>query len=375
MSDTNNNNPTHGTPRNPHNSNFYCGGSSGGSGYAVGAGLVPIALGADGGGSIRIPASFCGVWGLKPSHGRVSGAPTVDLAVSVDVYGPMAASIDDLELAYRVMATPAPADEDPVSAQFPPPLTQQQQQQPSGARPDAPPKVIGIVRDWVERAEPAVRAIFDAAIEYYQTQQSYRVVDIAIPYLPEGQRAHTLTILAEIASGVPPDQIRRLAAPNKVLVSLGMYQIHAQDLIAAQRLRNLLMSHLAYLFKTHPGLIIATPTSPLPGWKIDRQVDLVHGLSDGKTSIRNMEFAWLANFVGCPAITCPAGYVPDETRVPVGIMGMGEWGSEQQLFGFARDGAPRLQPGLRVPDGPLSSWMDVIAEASGKTAGSAGVCT
>ena len=106
--DTTNNNPTKGTPLNPYNSNYYTGGSSGGSAYAVSAGLVPLALGADGGGSIRIPSAYCGIYGLKPSHGRISGSPTVGLAPSTGVFGPMACSMADLELSYRIMATPDP---------------------------------------------------------------------------------------------------------------------------------------------------------------------------------------------------------------------------------------------------------------------------
>ena len=72
--DVTNNNPVHGTPPNPYNASYYTGGSSGGSAYAVAAGLVPIALGNDAGGSIRIPAAYCGAWGLKTTHGRVSGS-------------------------------------------------------------------------------------------------------------------------------------------------------------------------------------------------------------------------------------------------------------------------------------------------------------
>jgi amidase len=374
--DTTNNNPNYGTPRNPHNQGYYCGGSSGGSGYAVGAGLVPIALGADGGGSIRIPSSFCGIWGLKPTHNRVSGFPTASLAPTVGVYGPMAASIDDLALAYRLMAAAPPATEDPVSATFPDPMSSISS---TAQRPRS--KTIGIVSSWIDRAEPPVRAVFDAALEFYR-KQGYTVVDIVIPYLPEGQRAHVLTIMAEIASGLKPAQISALTAPNKVLVSMGMWQITAQDLIAAQRLRNLLMSHLAHLFRQHPGLLILTPTSPIPGWRIESETDLARGVSDGKASVRNMEYVWLANFSGCPAISCPAGYSSGDKggRVPVGLMAMGEWGTEEDLIAFARDGEaildlPGNQPsksdrpdgastGLRVPDGDGCLWEDVIAKAT-----------
>ncbi|KAJ5288219.1 hypothetical protein N7478_003905 [Penicillium angulare] len=359
-----------GTSWNPHNKEYYCGGSSGGSGYAVGAGIVPIALGADGGGSIRIPSSFCGIWGLKTTHGRVSGAPSLSLAPTVGVLGPMASSIDDLAIAYRVMAAPAPESQDPTSSLFsqpvPPPADRKRT------------KTIGIMSDWIDRAEPAVREVFDRALAYYR-ENGYNVVDITIPYLPEGQRAHALTILADIASGVDANQIRELTAPNKVLVSMGMYQITAQDLLASQRLRNLLMTHLAYLFQKHPGLLILSPSTPLPGWHISGgESDLARGVSDGGRSVRNMEYVWLANFTGCPSINCPAGYDP-ATGVPIGIMAMSDWGTEEELIDFARDGEPILdlpanQPpgatesdvlseGLRAPSSEGTVWEDVIARA------------
>jgi Asp-tRNA(Asn)/Glu-tRNA(Gln) amidotransferase A subunit family amidase len=374
--DTTNNNPNFGTPKNPHNPNYYCGGSSGGSGYAVGAGLVPIALGADGGGSIRIPSSFCGVWGLKPSHSRVSGFPTVGLASTVGVLGPIAASIDDLALAYRIMATPAPPSEDAKSGAFPNPLSELNSH-PAHSRPRN--KTIGIMREWIDRAEPAVRAVFDRALDFYG-KHNYTIIDISIPYIPEGARAHVLTIMAEIASGLSPSQIKHLTAPNKVLVSMGMYQISGQDFLAAQRLRSLLMSHLGFLFQKHPGLLIFTPTSPIPGWKIaGGDADLARGVSDGKSSVRNMEYVWLANFTGCPAISCPAGYAEDNGhRVPIGVMAMSEWGSEEDLIAFARHGEGILDlpgnkgslpesgeqtVGLTIPRGPESVWEDVITNA------------
>lgn len=338
---------------------------------------MPIALGADGGGSIRIPSSFCGVWGLKPSHNRVSAAPTMSLAESVGVYGPIAASVDDLALAYRIMAAPAPADQDQASASFPDPLASI-----SSSSPRPKNKTIGIFSDWIDRAEPSVRAVFDAALAHYRSQ-GYQTVDITIPYLPEGQRAHVLTIMSMIASGVSPSDISKLTAPNKVLVSMGMWQIEAQDFLAAQRLRNLLMTHLAHLFQKHPGLLIFTPTTPIPGWCIETDVELSRGLSDGKTSVRNMEYVWLANFTGCPAISCPAGYTQDRGRVPIGVMAMGEWGSEEDLIAFARDGEGILDSeenrlatgdgnlqapvGLGIPSGEGSAWEDVIESAGNRS--------
>ena len=360
--DTNNNNPNYGTPKNPWNPNFYCGGSSGGSGYTLAAGLVPIALGTDGGGSIRIPSSYCSMWGLKPTHNRVSAAPTPSTCASVGVVGPMASNLDDMVLAYRVMAAPPPPStkeySTSVSSLFSDPKTITTT---TVHRPKT--KKIGIFGDWIDRAEPAVRAVFDKALDYYRKEKSYEVIDISIPYLPEGQKAHVLTIMAEIAAAVPSAEIGKLLAPNKILVSMGMYQAKASDFLTAQRLRNLLMTHLAHLFQQHPGLLILTPTSPIPGWEISSPTELSYGLSDGNYSVRNMEYVYLGNFTGCPAISCPVGY-DDKTNSPIGIMAMGEWGSEEDLISFGRDAESLLD--MKVPSAKGSVWIDVLAEAEKK---------
>ncbi|KAI0101983.1 amidase signature domain-containing protein [Nemania sp. FL0031] len=111
--DTPGNNPNDGTPLNPYNHRYYCGGSSTGSAYAVSAGLVPFAAGADAGGwaSASHLGSFCGIFGLNPSHDRVSRRPSANGASSNGVTGPLAACMIDLELGLRLMATPDPRDQ------------------------------------------------------------------------------------------------------------------------------------------------------------------------------------------------------------------------------------------------------------------------
>jgi Asp-tRNA(Asn)/Glu-tRNA(Gln) amidotransferase A subunit family amidase len=168
--DTTNNNPNWGTPKNPHNDQYYTGGSSGGPAYVVSAGLVPVALGTDGGGSIRIPASFCGIYGLKPSHTRLE-----DAGSTVTVSGPLAANMSDLEAAYRVMAIPNPSD--PNCSLFAPP----------GSVTGDRPKVLGIYKQWFNRAEPSIVSLCNQTIEYFRDKLGYSVVDIEIPYAPEGQ--------------------------------------------------------------------------------------------------------------------------------------------------------------------------------------------
>ncbi|WP_236000550.1 AtzE family amidohydrolase [Bradyrhizobium uaiense] len=101
-----------GPSRNPHDPTRMAGGSSGGSGSAVGGALVPIALGSDTNGSIRVPSSFCGTFGLKPTYGRLSRARSFPFVASLDHLGPLARSVKDLALAYDAMQ--GPDDDDPA---------------------------------------------------------------------------------------------------------------------------------------------------------------------------------------------------------------------------------------------------------------------
>lgn len=153
---------------------------------------------------------------------------------------------------------------------------------------------------------------------------------------------------------------------NKILLSVAE-ATSARDYLLAQRMRNLLMSHLASLWKTYPGLVIVTPTTPLDGWRIGGEGDLKFGISEGNKSIENMRYVWLANFTGCPAVSCPVGYVESDGdgggkggRIPVGIMGMGEWGSEDGLLEWGSDAERYLNEefkGGRVRPG---DWVDGI---------------
>lgn len=310
--DTTNNNQTWGTPLNPHHNGYYTGGSSGGSAYAVAAGIVPIALGVDGGGSIRLPSAFCGIYGLKTTHGRVSPRVSKDWIDSVVVYGPMAGSIDDLALGYRIMAQPDMGAT--RSSGFPSPLVK------TSFTPSAGKKYLGIDRTWVNRSDKVVLDMFNAAVDGYVKNHGYEVIDIKMPYLPEGQKAHALTILSEARSQITTEAITKLSWHNQLLLNVAGGHATAQDFMYSQKLRNLLMCHLAWLWEQYPDMLILTPTTPCAGWKIGKPTDLTsgYGVSDGDQSLRSMEYVYLANFTGNPAISCPMGYTDD--NVPVGLM-------------------------------------------------------
>ena len=114
-------NPHYGTTRNPHDRTRNAGGSSGGSAAAVGAGIVPISLGSDTSGSIRVPASLCGVFGLKPTYGRLPRSGTYPFVNSFDHVGPFAGTVHDLALAYDAMQGPDASDPPARSAPLSPP--------------------------------------------------------------------------------------------------------------------------------------------------------------------------------------------------------------------------------------------------------------
>ena len=349
--DTTNNNPNYGTPKNPYNSQYYTGGSSGGSAYSVSSGLVPIALGVDGGGSIRIPSSYCGIYGLKPSHGHVSDRPSAEIANTNCCVGPMAADMSSLEVAFRVMARPDAAHRS--SALFPL----------SRALAGPRPKLIGVFQPWFDHSEPPVRDLCNAALTHLTKSLGYQLVPITLPLLPEGQVAHAITILSESLNGNPTTT--GLTPANKVLLAIAA-RVPASDFLKAQQMRQLLMAHLAHLFGSHQGLVIVVPTTPTVGWPIKKGgADLRHGISDGDMSVRSMEYIWMANFTGCPAITMPVGYAEPakgygKGLVPIGLMGMGEWGSEDALIEFGYDVEAYLHEAYEGGRKRPANWVDVF---------------
>ncbi|EMT71772.1 Amidase [Fusarium odoratissimum] len=354
--DTTGNNPNQGTPRNPFNSGYYTGGSSSGPAYAVSSGLIPLALGSDGGGSIRIPGSFCSVFGLKPTHNRLASWPGANHSPTCAVQGPLAVDMQSLAAAYEAIAEPHPSTQfPPLALQPSPPVT----------------KVLGIFDAWISRATPSVQSLVRGLVESLAAKHGYTLVPIEIPFPAEGQMAHALTVLTD-ASTLLYDT-KGLTPANKILLALGR-TTPSTDYLLAQKLRGMLMQHLSYLWKTYPGMLIITPTTACAGAPIrGGKSELSYGVNDGNYTLESMEYVWLANFCGLPAITVPAGYVVPEGRkdagevadrdtegkIPVGLMATGEWCSEDALLQFGFDAEAAGQD-LRCKP-PI--WEDVISRA------------
>ncbi|TGJ81649.1 hypothetical protein E0Z10_g7118 [Xylaria hypoxylon] len=354
--DTSGPNPTFGTPLNPYNQQYYTGGSSSGSAYAVSTGLVPLAMGSDAGGSIRIPSSFCSVYGLKPTHGRLSYMPAVNHASTCGVQGPIAADINSLAALFSVVSQPHPTTGFPKAVLSP--LRNDNSDR---------PRVIGIPETWFNRGSPAIQKLCRELIERLTAEKNYKVVPIEIPFVEEGQQAHALTMLTDAAISIPFDG--GITPTTRILLALG-HTTRATDLLLAQKLRRVLMQHLSWLWHTYPGMVIITPTTSCAGWPIRSAAELRYGVSDGDWTQKTMEYVWMANFCGVPSISVPTGYVVPEGqpgqgavadtetpgKIPVGFMAMGEWASESALLQFASD-AEDLCRGeeCRPPN-----WVDVI---------------
>lgn len=356
--DTTGCNAAQGTPTNWYNKAYYPGGSSSGAGSSLGAGLVPLCIGTDAGGSIRIPPAIAGQYSLKTSHSR-----TMVMNSSMCIVGPMASNVADLTIAYRVIAQPNPAD--PVQGLF----------APSNPPAKGEKKLLGLCHPWIARATPEVRGYFDRALEYFTKTLGYETVDIDIPFLREGQVAHGATCLAEAADHakdrVPPSNgkgqhwLDLLGPANQVMTAVGS-QTTANDYMKFAQVRATIMAHLAHLFEKHGSqLLIASPMMPDVGYAATPG-DERYGFTDGNRALRSMTYAWLANTSGCPAATVPVGYADVDKghgKLPVGMLAMGMWGEEERLLGWAAEGERYIRdvyPGGRLrPEG----WVDVIGLA------------
>jgi Asp-tRNA(Asn)/Glu-tRNA(Gln) amidotransferase A subunit family amidase len=222
-------NAAHGSVRNPFDPARDPGGSSSGSAAAVAAGLAPIAIGADGGGSIRIPAALCGVVGLKSTFGRVSELGAAPLCWSVAHLGPLATSVEDAALVYSIIAGPDAGDPNTL-VQPPVTLAGWNQAGLHGVR-------IGIYPEWFENATPQVVKICQGQVEQFK-QLGAQVSEIEIPELNEMRIAHIITILSEMAACMQPHQAQRKlhGASTRISLALGD-SLTSFDFLQAQRMR------------------------------------------------------------------------------------------------------------------------------------------
>ena len=327
---------------NPYDPSVVPGGSSGGSAAAVAAGLVPLALGSETGGSVRQPAAYCGVVGLKPTYGRVSRYGLIAFASSLDQVGPIGRTIGDVADALGVIA--GVDQEDPSTCPVPVPDYR------AALRDGVHGRRVAMPEELLAVAEPALQARAEQAFSALVAAGA-RPVSVHLPHLTAALATYYVIAPAEASSnlsrfdgvrfGVRPegnDELsemysatrgRGFGAEVKRRIMIGTYVLSAGYVdafyVQAQRLRQLLSLDFAAAFSTAD--ILVTPTTPSLPFRFGSHDQ------DPLAMYANDAITLPANLVGVPAISVPAGF---EHHLPVGVQLMAPAFQELSLFQAAQ---------------------------------------
>jgi len=303
-------NPHFGTVRNPWDTDRIAGGSSGGSGVAVAAGLVQMAMGSDTGGSIRIPASFCGTVGLKPSFGRVSRYGVLPLDFSLDHMGPLTQCVRDAALTLNVLAGFDSRD-DTSSRRSVEPYLPSEPISIQGLR-------IGLPENfYFERISPSVGDAVRRAARL-AAEAGAVVVSLRVPDIAQLNTVGRVILLSEASATMERYLHRREDFGPDVLALFDQGRLlPATDYINAQRARRLLQQEFQTVWKQVDCL--CSPTTPTTAPKIGQSTIDLEGEEDVR--IASTRLARGVNVLGLPALSLPCGF--DEVGLPIGLQIIG----------------------------------------------------
>lgn len=295
-----------GTALNPHDPGHFTGGSSSGTAAVLAAGLCPIALGSDGGGSIRIPSSFCGVVGFKPSAGRVSGKGCVEIDCTVATMGAMACCVQDAALLHMVLVHFGCKAEEGGAELLPPPRLPRAWPRPGpGGRPLDGVRV-GVYEKWFSHASAEVLGPCRAALASLE-RLGCRVVPVVVPELEHLRVAHTVTIVSEMFHNFQARYKAGLQSSFNGDVRLALANSRfwtPADYLQAQRVRARANVHFRRALAQVDVLV--TPTTPIPAPPIHPSA-----LKAGESNLEQvsvvMRFMVAANMLGLPAVSLPVG--------------------------------------------------------------------
>lgn len=335
-----NENSAFGPVRNPWNTDYVPGGSSGGSAAAVASGMVPVALGTDTGGSIRQPAALCGVVGIKPTYGRVSRYGLVAFGSSLDQIGVFARNVEDTARVLSVIAghdindaTTAEIEVPDYVAELAAPVT--------GVRLGVPRALFG------EGLDADVRSSVEAAIDIYR-QLGIKIVDIELPHakysiavyyiiataeassnlarfdgVRYGHRSKNASTLSEMYCRTRDEgfgaEVKRRIMLGTFVLSSGYYDAYYKK---GQQVRTLIREDFKRAFELCDAII--TPTTPSPAFKIGQKIDdpLAMYLCDIYTVSMNL--------AGIPGISIPCGVTSE--GLPIGMQLVGPHWAEGRLL-------------------------------------------
>ena len=314
------NNPHFGTIRNPHNPDCIPGGSSGGSAVAVAAGMAVAAMGSDTGGSIRIPAAFCGIVGLKPTSGRISRYGVMPLDYSLDHMGPLTHSVEDAALMLNALAGYDSRDDTssrrPVDDYRPRP----------GARLDG--VRIGWPRNfYLERVDPAVDAALHTMSATAQ-RLGATIIPVRVPDMAAVNAVGRVILMSEASALFEKHLHRRdqFGDDVRTLLDQGRF-LSAADYINAQRLRRGMQRDFASAVAEVD--VLFTPTAPIGAPRIGAPTVDVGGQTED-TRMASTRLVRALNVLGVPALSIPAGFTAE--KLPIGLQIVGRPFAEKLLL-------------------------------------------
>jgi aspartyl-tRNA(Asn)/glutamyl-tRNA(Gln) amidotransferase subunit A len=324
--------------KNPHDLERVPGGSSGGSAAAVAAFMSPLSLGSDTGGSIRQPAAFCGVCGLKPTYGTVSRYGLVAFASSLDQIGPFARNITDLRLLYDLIKGYDKMDSTSLSCDYTPKST-------GNSSP-----VIGLPREYFgDGIDDNVKSSVMAAVKLLE-KSGAKIKEISLPSTDYAINAYYIIASAEASSNLARfdgvkygyraaefdgltdmyektrsegfgDEVKRRIMLGTFVLSSGFFDAYYKK---AKIIQRNIASEFTAAFKECD--VIITPTTPTPAFKIgEKQADPVKMYYNDVCTVA-------VNIAGIAALSMPCGF---EGKLPVGIQFIGDKFSENRLFEYA----------------------------------------
>ncbi|QGW80333.1 Asp-tRNA(Asn)/Glu-tRNA(Gln) amidotransferase subunit GatA [Variovorax paradoxus] len=345
--------------QNPWNRERIPGGSSGASAAAVAARLAPAATGTDTGGSIRQPASFCGITGIKPTYGRASRYGMVAFASSLDQAGPMARSAEDCALLLSAFCGPD-LDRDSTSLDKPAEdFSRSLNDSLEGLRIGVPKEFFG------EGVAPGVRAAVDAALAQYEKLGAKRV-EVSLPRTELSIPVYYILAAAEASSNLSRfdgvkfghrakqykdlgdmyertraegfgDEVKRRIMIGTYVLSHGYYDAYY---LQAQKVRRMIADDFQQAFKQCD--VIAGPAAPTTAWKIGEHGD--DPVADYLADI----FTLPASLAGLPGMSVPAGF---DAGMPVGLQLIGNYFGEAKLLGAAHRFQQATDWHMRTPEG------------------------
>jgi aspartyl-tRNA(Asn)/glutamyl-tRNA(Gln) amidotransferase subunit A len=334
--------------RNPWDPSRVPGGSSGGSAAALAAAMCCASLGSDTGGSIRQPASFCGVVGVTPTYGRVSRYGLVAFASSLDQIGPFAWTVSDAALMLGVLAGHDPKDSTSVPVDVPDYLAAVDQPL-TGLR-------IGMPREYaqVEGLDPEVKRAVDEAVKTYRSLGA-EMMDVSLPHTKYGIAAYYVIAPCEASSNLarydgvhyghrttePVQDIVELFSRSRAegfgdevkrRIMIGAFALRegyeSKLYLNALKIRRLIKQDFDAAFEKCD--VILSPTAPTPAFKIGEKS------GDPLSMYLTDVFTVTCNIAGLPGISIPCGFTAGDTPLPIGLQLLGPTFGEEKLLRVAR---------------------------------------